>query len=183
MTKTFKRFLALLMTVMLIFSVVPTTVFAAEVPSEPESTVSSEAPQEPEPTPLPEITPEPSQEPFQGPAPASAPEAAETVEPSPIPEPSAEPEDTELTPGTELNMDRIWPAIRRAQARAAANIGTSGTLYVGDYCFTSAVGVPPTLGEHIGLMPVETMRFGSNNVAAYCMRRNPAAAWATPGWI
>lgn len=172
MTKTFKRFLALLMTVMLIFSVVPTTVFAAEVPSEPESTVSSEAPQEPEPSPLPEITPEPSQEPFQGPAPASAPEAAETVEPSPIPEPSAEPEDTELTPGTELNMDRIWPAIRRAQARAAANIGTSGTLYVGDYCFTSAVGVPPTLGEHIGLMPVETMRFGSNNVAAYCLEHS-----------
>ncbi len=122
------------------------------MPPEAESSVSNEAPQESEPVPSPEVTPEPSAEPV----PASA------------QEPSSEPDNPELTPGTELDIERIWPAIRRAQARAA-NIGTSGTLYVGDYCFTSEVGVPPTLGEHIGLMPVETMRFGSNDVAAYCL--------------
>ena len=63
MTKNFKRFLALFMTVMLIFGVVPTTVYAAEAPSEPESAVSSEPPREatPEPSPEPESSEAPSE--------------------------------------------------------------------------------------------------------------------------
>lgn len=66
-------------------------------------------------------------------------------------------------------MNRVWPALRRAQARAAGKFGTDGTLYVGDYCFPGGVGTPPTLGEYIGPMPIETMRYGSNNVAAFCI--------------
>ena len=163
MQKTFKRFLAILMTVMLIFSVVPTTVFAAEVPSEPESSVSSEAPQEAEPSPSAVVTPEPSEEP----TPTSAPEAAETVKPSPIPKPSAEPEDTELTPGTELPITQIWPAPKR-KARSAS-FGTNGTLYMGDECCPGGVGTPPTLGEYIGTMSVITMKYGGKHVAGYCL--------------
>lgn len=96
MTKNFKRLLALFMTVMLIFGVVPTTVYAAEAPSEPEGAVSSE--------PSSEATPEPSLEPESSEAPSEA-------------APSPEPEGSELTSGTELPVTQIWPAPRRKAAR------------------------------------------------------------------
>ncbi len=166
MTKNFKRLLALFMTVMLIFSVVPTTVYAAEAPSEPESAVSSEPPSE--------ATPEPSPEPESSEAPSEAAPSSESgSEPkSELPAeadaaPSPEPEDSELTSGTELPVTQIWPAPRR-KARAAT-IGTNGTLYMGDECCPGGVGTPPTLGEYIGTMSVITMKYDGKHVAGYCL--------------
>ena len=166
MTKNFKRLLALLMTVMLILGVVPTTVYAAEVPPEPESAVSSEPPSE--------ATPEPSPEPESSEAPSEAAPSSESgSEPkSELPAesdaaPSPEPEDSELTSGTELPVTQIWPAPRR-KARAAT-IGTNGTLYMGDECCPGGVGTPPTLGEYIGTMSVITMKYDGKHVAGYCL--------------
>ena len=146
MTKNFKRFLALFMTVMLIFGVVPTTVYAAEAPSEPESAVSSEPPRE--------ATPEPSPEPESSEAPSE-------VKPSP------EPEDSEPTSGTELPITQIWPTPPRKTR--AASFGTNGILYMGGECCPGGVGTPPTLGEYIGTMSVITMKYGGKHVAGYCL--------------
>lgn len=166
MIKNFKRILALLMTVMLIFSVVPTTVYAAEVPPEAESSVSSEPPGEaaPEPSPEPESSDAPSEA-----APSSAPglESKPELPSESGADPSPEPEDSELTPGTEVPVTQVWPAPRR-KARAAS-IGTNGTLYMGDECCPGGVGTPPTLGEYIGTMSVITMKYGGKHVAGYCL--------------
>ena len=166
MTKNFKRILALLMTVMLIFSVVPTTVYAAEMPPEEESSVSSELPGE--------TAPEPSPESERNDAPSeAAPSSAPGLESKPeLPaesgaDPSPEPEESELTPGTEVPVTQVWPTPRR-KARAAS-IGTNGTLYMGDECCPDGVGTPPTLGEYIGTMSVITMKYGGKHVAGYCL--------------
>ncbi|WP_322173858.1 MSCRAMM family protein [Acutalibacter caecimuris] len=178
-----KRSLALLLAVVLCFSAMPFSAFAAEMA--PEDTSSSEAqPSEapaessqPGPTAEPTGSPEAETSPSPAPENSAAPDgdAKATAEPvasaAPSAEPSKDPEDPddpELTPGTELDVDRIWPVLQR-KARSAAAFGTSGTLYVGDYCFPGGVGTPPTLGEYIGPMPIETMRYGSNNVAAFCI--------------
>lgn len=163
MTKHLKKVLALLLAIVLCLGTIPFPAFAVGVT--PDMDISSEVTltaEEPDITPSPE--PESSSSPRGSPA---------SAEPAPYndPSPSAESDDDseELSPGTELDIYQVWPAARRAQARAAAGVGTSGTLYVGDYCFPSGIGVPPTLGEWIGPTPVETMKFGSNNVAAYCL--------------
>ncbi len=186
MQKMMKRTLALLLAVVLCFGTVPISAFATEI--DPNETVSSEAqPNEalaestPEPTdaPAPDASPSPTGSP--APVESEEPGTEPTTEPSESPSPSAEPtadpssepttvpDDPGLTPGTELDVNRVWPAVRRAMARAAGQYGTNGTLYVGDYCFPGGVGTPPTLGEYIGPMPIETMRYGSNNVAAFCI--------------
>ena len=197
MQKIMKRTLALLLAVVLCFGSVPLSAFATEIdpnetvssealpseaPSEstpdPDTTESSSAPDvspapSPDGSPAPDESPESTTEPVESPNPTTEP--AESPEPSPEPtaEPSAEPttgpDGPGLTPGTELDVNRVWPAVRRAMARAAGKYGTDGTLYVGDYCFPGGVGTPPTLGEYIGPTPIETMRFGSNNVAAHCI--------------
>ena len=179
MQKIMKKSLALLLAVVLCFSAMPFSAFAVEMT--PDETLSSEA--QPSEAPAESSQPEPSTAPETGTESSAAPdESAEpTTEPAGSPEPSAEPtveptaepttgpDDSSLTPGTQLDVNKVWPAVRRAQARAAGKFGTDGTLYVGDYCFPGGVGTPPTLGEYIGPMPIETMRYGSNNVAAFCI--------------
>lgn len=174
MQKIIKRTLALLLAVMLCLGAMPFSAFASEMPS--DDTVSSEAPSS--------EAPEESGQPDESIDSSAAPEESQPVPDPDLPdepaeaqeedtadtaEPTTGPDDLGLTPGTELDVNRVWPALRRAQVRAAASYGTSGTLYVGDYCFTESVGTLPTLGESIGLTPIETMRYGSNNVAAYCL--------------
>ncbi|WP_217959090.1 VaFE repeat-containing surface-anchored protein [Acutalibacter muris] len=181
MQKTMKRTLALILAVVLCFSAMPFSAFAVEMT--PDETLSSHAPSseapaessQPEPSAAPETGPESSAAPEESavtstgssPAPSTEPTAEPAADPTP--EPATGSDDSGLTPGTELDMNRVWPALRRAQARAAGKFGTDGTLYVGDYCFPGGVGTPPTLGEYIGPMPIETMRYGSNNVAAFCI--------------
>lgn len=167
MHKIMKRSLALLLAVVLCFSAMPLSAFATEIV--PDEALTSEVPpsEAPAESEQPDVTPVP--EPTA--TPASSPDTAEGQDEqngNPAAEPDTGSDDPELTPGTELDVDRIWPVIQR-KARSAAAYGTSGTLYVGDYCFSSEIGVPPTLGEWIGPMPIETMRYGSNNVAAYCI--------------
>lgn len=172
-----KRSLALLLAVVLCFSAMPFSAFAVEMTS--DETLSSEAPpneaptesSQPEPSAAPESSAGPEENAGTSTKPSPVPSTEPTAEPTatPTPEPATGPDSSGLTPGTELDMDRVWPAIRRAQARAAGKFGTDGTLYVGDYCFPGGVGTPPTLGEYIGPMPIETMRYGSNNVAAFCI--------------
>lgn len=171
MQKTLKRTLALILAVMLCLGAMPFSVFAAEMPA---AEVSSEAPssEAPEGSSQPDESTDRTSEESQ---PDSSPDISdESSEPqeedtADTAEPITDPDGSGLAPGTELDMDRVWPALRRAQARAAGKFGTDGTLYVGDYCFPGGVGTPPTLGEYIGPMPIETMRYGSNNVAAFCI--------------
>ena len=179
MQKTMKRTLALILAVVLCFSAMPFSAFAVEMT--PDETLSSHAPSseapaessQPEPSAAPETGPESSAAPEEnaGPTtePAESPESSSEPTAEPTAEPTTGPDDSSLIPGTQLDVNKVWPAVRRAQARAAGKFGTDGTLYVGDYCFPGGVGTPPTLGEYIGPMPIETMRYGSNNVAAFCI--------------
>lgn len=200
MQKTMKRTLALILAVVLCFSAMPFSAFAVEMT--PDETLSSHAPSseapaessQPEPSAAPETGPESSAAPEESavtstgssPAPSTEPTAEPAADPTP--EPATGSDDSGLTPGTELDMNRVWPALRRAQARAAGKFGTDGTLYVGDYCFPGGVGTPPTLGEYIGPMPIETMRYGSNNVAAFCIEHEKESGSGIdddsdgPGW-
>ena len=169
-----RHYLALLLTVMLIFGVVPSTVYAAEAPPEPESAVSSEPPGEDASEPSPEVTPEPSTEPVLTPAP----EDSVMTEPSPSPEPEEKSTfDTELAT---VDANKIWPAIRRAKARAAAGVGTGGVLQMGYYCFKSEVGTLTTLGEYVSQLPAKTMLINGTNVAAYCLDHEKGATGGTP---
>ena len=168
MTKHLKKVLALLLAIVLCLGTVPFPAFAVGVL--PDDDFSSEVTIEPE---EPDIfsspAPESSSSPRGSPAPTESSAAPENVSSSAEPANKPDEETDELSPGSELDIYQVWPAMRKAQARAAAGVGTSGTLYVGDYCLPGGVGTPPTLGERIGPTPVETMKFGSNNVAAYCL--------------
>ncbi len=177
MQKTMKLTLALILAVVLCFSAMPFSAFAVEMT--PDETLSSHAPSseapaessQPESSAAPETSPENSAAPEESAVTSTGSSPAPSTEPTaePTAEPTTGPDDSSLTPGTQLDVNKVWPAVRRAQARAAGQFGTDGTLYVGDYCFPGGVGTPPTLGEYIGPMPIETMRYGSNNVAAFCI--------------
>ena len=169
MTKNIKRFLALILTLVLCVSMVPAPAFAAEVP--PDLT-SSEVLIEPE---HPEISP--SSESDSSSSPRGSPEdsdetisssAEPTVEPTGTPSPTVEPDEAE-TSGTELPITRSWPTAPR-KARAAS-FGTNGTLYMGDECCPGGVGTPPTLGKHVGTMSVIAMKYGGKYVAGYCIEQ------------
>ena len=167
MQKVLKRTFALILALMLCLSAMPFSAFAADV--QPDAYVPSEVEAVVEPD-EPDLTASP--DPDGNSSPRGSPEEQEESPADPdtknLDETSSDPVENELVPGTEFGVDQVWPAVRRMQARSAA-YGTSGTLYVGDYCFPGGVGTPPTLGEYIGPMPIETMRYGSNNVAAFCI--------------
>ena len=139
MTKHLKKVLALLLAIVMCLGTVPFPAFAvgvtsdhdfpAEVLIEPEKLDISPSPE-----------PENSSSPRGSPAPVEAAESDDDSE--------------ELAPGTELDIYQVWTAVQQAQVQSDAAYGTSGTLYVGDYCFPGGVGTPPTLGERIGPTPV-----------------------------
>lgn len=145
MRKALKRTLSLILVVVLCLSTMPLSAFAAELaPGEPASTnePSSEAPVEssqPEPT----VSPTPDIADSSGPEESPQPEESEatpsptpSAEPDVIPEPSSEPDSPYETELSQMEATQIWPALRKARARAAA-----GVLQMGYYCFKSEVGM------------------------------------------
>ena len=172
MQKFMKRTLALVLAVMLCLGAMPFSAFAMD--TQPDNTVTSDSqPSEvPAESTQPDETAEPDsstvpEEPISDPSPDVSEEPTEQPEITPTPEPEAKPDDSDLIPGTELPITRIWPTAPR-KARAAS-FGTNGTLYMGDECCPGGVGTPPTLGEYIGTMSVITMKYGGKHVAGYCL--------------
>ncbi len=153
MTKNLKRFLALILTLVLCIGMVPAPALAAAVPPDTtfsETMIESEQP---------DITPSP--EPDSSSVPRGSPdETGDASAPNP---------DEDETSGTELPVTRIWPESPR-KARSAA-FGTNGTLYMGDECCPGGVGTPPTLGKYVGTMSVITMQYGGKHVAGYCLEQ------------
>lgn len=100
--------------------------------------------------------------------------------PTAEPEETAEPDDPFETEGETVDAYQVWPATpQRAMARAAS-FGTGGVLQIGYYCFTSAVGVVPTLGEYVSEMPAKTMVVGGTHMAAYCLEHQKGASSDVP---
>ncbi len=176
MQKNLKRALAFLMTVILIFSVIPMSAFAAE--SAPDETASAEAaPSEP-PSESDSLTDDLS-EPNMADEPVSS---LESEPASPGDEPAEEPDsiyDTELAT---VEARQVWPALQRAKARAAAGVGTAGVLQMGYYCFPiDNPNLVATLGnKYIGRMPAKSMLYNGKCIAAYCLDQDLGATVDQP---
>lgn len=195
MQKTWKRILALLLALMLCLSALPFSGFAVEGP--PDDTViteamPSEAPAEssqPDPSAGPDPAPQPSPEATSSPEDAPEPEGTEPpmpedIPPSPAeplasPEPPAQPDSPYETELSQVEARQIWPALQRAQTRAAAGVGTAGVLQMGYYCFSANVGTLATLGEFVSQMPAKTMLINGTNIAAYCLEHEKPASGGT----
>ena len=189
MQKNLKRALAFLMALVLLFSAVPMSAFAAEGQMN-DTTVADAPPSEeppknsqPEPSAVPDLDPTPCPEDSQEPDGTELPdpEANSSIpaEPSPTSEVPAEPDSPYETELAQVDAQQIWPILQRAKTRAAG-VGTGGVLQIGYYCFTSAVGVVPTLGEYVSEMPAKTMVTGGTHVAAYCLEHQKGASSDTP---
>ncbi|NBJ90133.1 VaFE repeat-containing surface-anchored protein [Acutalibacter sp. 1XD8-36] len=177
MTKNIKRFLALILTLVLCVGMVPAPVFAAEVTSK-----SSEAVAEPEKSNIassskPDSSPAPEE-------PSPGPSSEPTLTPELSAAPADEPESIYDTEMASVDAQQVWPALQRARARAAAGVGTGGVLQMGYYCFKSDVGTLTTLGEYVSQMPAKTMLINGTNVAAYCLEHEKGATGGTPyTWV
>ena len=187
MQKALKRTLSLILVVVLCLSAMPLSAFAAELtPGEPASTneTPSEAPVESN---QPDLSGEPAVSPTPDIAVSSGQEKSEST-PSPAPsleldvtpEPSSEPGSPYETELSQMEATQIWPALRKARARAAAGVGTAGVLQMGYYCFKSEVGTLTTLGEYVSQLPAKTMLINGTNVAAYCLDHEKGATGGTP---
>ena len=176
MQKNLKRALAFLMTVILIFSVIPMSAFAAE--SALEETASAEAPPSEPPaesdsttevSPEPNVTDEPVLPPKTGPS-------------SPGDEPAEEPDSIYNTELATVEARQVWPALQRAKARAAAGVGTAGVLQMGYYCFPiDNPNLVATLGnKYIGRMPAKSMLYNGKCIAAYCLDQDLGATADQP---
>ena len=124
MQKTWKRILALLLALMLCLSALPFSGFAVEDP--PDDTAFTEAMPSEAPA---ESSAGPEDNAGTSTEPSPAPSTEPTSEPTTdsIPKPTTGPADSGLTPGAELDMNRVWPAIRCAQARTAGTFRSDGT--------------------------------------------------------
>lgn len=187
MQKALKRTISLILVLVFCLSAMPFSAFAAEsAPGEPAST--NEPPSK---APVESSQPDPSGEPTISPTPditvSSGQEESEAT-PSPAPsadpdvtsEPSSEPDSPYETELSQMEATQIWPALRKARARAAAGVGTAGVLQMGYYCFKSEVGTLTTLGEYVSQLPAKTMLINGTNVAAYCLDHEKGATGGTP---
>lgn len=176
MQKNLKRALAFLMTVILIFSVIPMSAFAAE--SALEETASAEAPPSEPPaesdsttevSPEPNVTDEPVLPPETGPS-------------SPGDEPAEEPDSIYNTELATVEARQVWPALQRAKARAASGVGAGGVLQMGYYCFPmDNPNLVATLGnKYIGRMPAKSMLYNGKCIAAYCLDQDLGATADQP---
>ncbi|WP_322204114.1 MSCRAMM family protein, partial [Acutalibacter intestini] len=176
MQKNLKRALAFLMTVILIFSVIPMSAFATE--SAPDETASTEAPTS-EPPAESDSTTEVSPELNVTDEPVLLPETGPS---SPGDEPAEEPDSIYNTELATVEARQVWPALQRAKARAASGVGAGGVLQMGYYCFPiDNPNLVATLGnKYIGRMPAKSMLYNGKCIAAYCLDQDLGATADQP---
>ncbi len=163
MQKNIKRILSLILAVVLCFSTMPLSAFAAGDDLEgPYEVVEVEETPAVEPDVHDELSPE------------------DEVAGEPFGEPENAPE--EIDPyeveGTEIDATKIWPTPMR-RAAMAASVGASSVLKIGNYCFADEVGTLPTLGAEIYHLPAKTLLSGGKHIAAYCLDEHLGATDGT----
>ena len=153
MQKNIKRILSLVLVIVLCFSAVPLSAFATDDALEgPYEVVEAEE--------MPSVEPDEHEEVPPGDEISEEP----SVEPETFPEES-DPYEVE---GTEIDAAKIWPTPMR-RAAMAASVGSSSVLKIGNNCFSSEVGLLPTLNLEVHYLPAKTMLSGSTHTAAYCL--------------
>ncbi len=153
MQKNIKRILSLVLVIVLCFSAVPLSAFATDDALEgPYEVVEAEE--------MPSVEPDEHEEVPPGDEVSEEP----SVEPETFPEES-DPYEVE---GTEIDAAKIWPTPMR-RAAMAASVGSSSVLKIGNNCFSSEVGLLPTLNLEVHYLPAKTMLSGSTHTAAYCL--------------
>ena len=157
MTKQLKKVLALFLAIALCLGAIPFPAFAAKAePTIDAFSVSTVEVEEPELT----STPEPD----DNSSPRGSPESQIQT-----PIIVLNPDENDHADGTEMIAHQIWPSVTQGDISLLAAIGSSGTLFMWGESLPGGVGTLPTMGEHVGPMPLCAMMIDGNYVAAYCI--------------